>query len=162
WLGVRIDLRFRCQYSDTVRVRNLWNLSCDFNRWDRRSCLSVRRNELFDQASSPANKKIGGIPIISILGLIATLVGVGVASAGVTPAFTGSPVNPLYLLFLGFVFLLGVILYEISNIIRKGQGINRSLTFKEGPRCIDGCAPALQQFLQQLLVMSTVLAILGL
>ncbi len=31
-----------------------------------------------------------------------------------------------------------------------------------GPRCLDGCAPSLQQYLQRLLVMSTILEVLGL
>lgn len=92
-----------------------------------------RHRDWFEASPSPVNKRIAGFPIISLFGAIAAVVGVAIAYAAATPAFTGSPVNPIYLLFLLLVFVLGLMIYGASNYLRKRQGFDLSKNFKEIP-----------------------------
>ena len=92
-----------------------------------------RRDDLFAQATPPANKRIVGIPVISILGLIVALVGVLIAYSAAAPAFTGTAVNAQYLVFLALVFLAGLVVYGVSYYIRKRQGIDLSMILKTIP-----------------------------
>jgi amino acid transporter len=92
-----------------------------------------RHKDWFEASPSPVNKKVAGIPIVSIFGLISLLSGIGIAYAAATPAFTGAPVNPTYLVFLFLVFLVGVLIYGVSFYLRKREGIDLSANFKEIP-----------------------------
>ncbi len=86
-------------------------------------------------ASAPANvrRKIGGVPVISILGGVTLVTGIAVAGIAASPIFTNAPLNPLYLVGLGGVFVLGLVVYSISSAWNKRRGVDLSLRFKEIP-----------------------------
>src|SRR5208282_3744624 len=53
--------------------------------------LPYRRKQLFAQAQGPIQRKIGGVPVIVLLGLGTFLTGIFVAVAAADPALTGIP-----------------------------------------------------------------------
>jgi hypothetical protein len=67
-------------------------------------------------------RKISGIPVISILGLLTLISGVAVEYALLLPAIT----NFGYIVATGILptFLIGAILYAIIWTVRRRQGIN--------------------------------------
>lgn len=92
-----------------------------------------RRRDLFMGTTPSAQRKIGGVPVIVILGVITVLTAGFVGYSAASPAFTLSPVNPIYLLALVGVFIVGLVIYAISNSYNKSRGVSLSLRFKEIP-----------------------------
>jgi amino acid transporter len=92
-----------------------------------------RRKALFKETSAAVQRKIGGVPVIAILGLATFLVGVFVAVAAASPAYTNTPVNPDYIAGLASVFAGGLVIYAISYYYNKGKGVDLMLRFKEIP-----------------------------
>lgn len=98
--------------------------------------LPYRRKQLFAQAQGPIQRRIGGVPVITLLGLGTFLTGIFVAVVAADPAIAGSPgapVNPLYIGFLAFTFLIGLLIYVASYFIQKSRGVDITLRFKEIP-----------------------------
>ncbi len=91
-----------------------------------------RRKDLFAIAPSPSNKRVGGIPLISIVGVISFISSVIVIYALIKPVANGTFST---VLFEGIIptFIVGAIIYGISYYVRKGQGIDLSLLQKEIP-----------------------------
>jgi basic amino acid/polyamine antiporter, APA family len=91
-----------------------------------------RRKDLFAVAQSPANKKVAGVPIISIVGVISFIASLIVIYAIVKPSI-GGPFSTV--LFEGIIptFVVGAIVYVIAYFVRKGQGINLNMLQKEIP-----------------------------
>jgi amino acid transporter len=92
-----------------------------------------RRKALFKETSAAVQRRIGGVPVVAILGGATFVVGVFVAVAAASPAYTGAPVNPNYLAGLVSVFAGGLVIYAISYYYNKGKGIDLMLRFKEIP-----------------------------
>jgi hypothetical protein len=61
------------------------------------------------------------------------VIGVFVAVAAASPAYTGAPVNPYYIAGLASVFVGGLVIYAISYYYNKGRGVDLMLRFKEIP-----------------------------
>jgi amino acid transporter len=95
--------------------------------------LPARHKDLFNLAPANVTRRIGGIPVISLLGVATIIVGVFVSYTAASPAFTGAPVNPYYLLGLAMVFVVGLVIYAISYFYHKGRGFDLALRFKEVP-----------------------------
>lgn len=95
--------------------------------------LPYRHKDLFSLAPANVQRKIGGVPVIALLGLGTIIVGVFVAYTAASPVFTGAPVNPYYLLGLAMVFIVGLIIYAISYYINKSKGFDLALRFAEVP-----------------------------
>jgi amino acid transporter len=92
-----------------------------------------RRKELFQGSPDIVKKRIGGVPLISILGLLTFVVSAIIAYATLTPAFQGGPLNFQNVLVVGAITVLGVAFYYISYFYNKQRGIDLNLTFKEIP-----------------------------
>jgi len=89
-----------------------------------------RRRSLFDP--SPANIKIGPIPLLSLSGIISF------AFIGMIQYFLLS--NPLYgantppvLITIALVFLIGAVIYIASYLYHKKQGLDISMVFRDIP-----------------------------
>jgi len=95
--------------------------------------LPWRRKQLYSQATGPIQRKIGGVPVISLLGLGTFLTGLLVAIVAASPSFTGAAINPLYLAFLALTFLAGLVIYFVSYFLQKSRGVDITLRFKEIP-----------------------------
>ena len=95
--------------------------------------LPYRRKDLFAQAPPSVQRKIGSIPIISLLGLGTFLTGAFVAIAAASPSFTGAQVNPFYLAAILLTFVVGLLIYVVSYYYHKSKGLDITLRFKEIP-----------------------------
>jgi amino acid transporter len=91
-----------------------------------------RRRDIFD-LSEPAGKfKIGGVPLVSILGGISFVLSLVIIYAIVLPSIGGSFVT---IFFEGVIptFIIGAVLYGIAWASRRSQNINLSLVAREIP-----------------------------
>ena len=92
-----------------------------------------RKKALFSETSPAVQKRIGGAPVIAILGAATFIVGVFVAIAAASPAYTGAPVDAYYIAGLVAVFVGGLVIYAISYYVNKSRGVDLMLRFKEIP-----------------------------
>jgi APA family basic amino acid/polyamine antiporter len=86
--------------------------------------------------SSPAAKyKIGGFPLLSLMGILALIVNLWIAYVYVAGPPLGflSVSSTTSIEFIGGIFVACLFIYLISWGIRKSQGIELSLSFKEVP-----------------------------
>lgn len=90
-----------------------------------------RRKDLFNSAASPANKKIGGVPLLSLVGALSFISSVIVVYAILEPAI----LNLSTILLQGIIptFIVGAVIYIIAHFVRKSQGVNLNLLQKEIP-----------------------------
>jgi amino acid transporter len=91
------------------------------------------RKSIFQSTPPAVQRKVGGMPIVSILGLITFLVGLFVAVAAASPAYTGAPINPYYIAGLVGVFLAGLAIYSISYLFQRSRGVDLMMRFREIP-----------------------------
>ncbi|HKW05342.1 MAG TPA: amino acid permease [Nitrososphaerales archaeon] len=96
-----------------------------------------RLKSVFQSAPSVVNKKVGGVPLITILGVIGVIVNAYFGYATTSPAITPPPsgVTLQYLAFASVpvTIIAGFVIYAISYYVRKSQGISLGLAFKEIP-----------------------------
>lgn len=93
-----------------------------------------RRKDLFEQASDPvAKKKYGGVPLITILGILTFVISIYVVYALVAPAIGGVSFGTD--LFEGIIptFIIGVVIYVVAYAARRSQKVDLSLIAKEIP-----------------------------
>lgn len=89
--------------------------------------------DLFRQAPEFVQRRVGGIPLITISGALLACLHIGILYyAFKTPAFSG-PVSWRSLLFVVLVFAVPASGYFISRAIRRRQGVDLELAFKEIP-----------------------------
>jgi APA family basic amino acid/polyamine antiporter len=102
-----------------------------------------RRKELYNL--SPVNWRVVGIPVISVVGLL-SLVGLAILDVSVfSDVYSGISISPaadagagagvpfrMFWLSLG-IYVSGFIVYWIAKFIRKRQGIDISLAYREIP-----------------------------
>jgi amino acid transporter len=92
-----------------------------------------KHKDLFDQTPANVQRKLGGVPVIAILGAITFITGVFVAIVAASPIFTGAAINPYYLIALASVFIAGLVIYEISVYYNKSHGVDLAIRFKQIP-----------------------------
>jgi APA family basic amino acid/polyamine antiporter len=92
-----------------------------------------RHKDLFLSTPPNVQRRIGGVPVITILGVVTFLTGIFVAYVAASPIITNVPINPFYILGLALVFIAGLALYYASYYYHKGKGLDLSLRFKEIP-----------------------------
>jgi basic amino acid/polyamine antiporter, APA family len=95
--------------------------------------LPYRRRDLFEQAPEAVRRKIGGIPVMTLLGvgnlILFTLI---LVASFDTPAFSG-PTSGRAIAFVVGIYVSGVVLYFISREIQRRRGVNLDLLYKEIP-----------------------------
>jgi basic amino acid/polyamine antiporter, APA family len=99
-------------------------------------CLSAvvlpLRKSLFRQAPSIVQKRVGGIPVISLLGIFAfVMVMVFLIGGQILPALSG--LNPTAAIVSLTMFLSGLPFYYIAKYVRNKQHIDIGLAYKEIP-----------------------------
>jgi len=94
--------------------------------------LPFRRSDLFELAPSMVQKKVGGVPVLSILGVLSFLIGLWQAWVGTTPAVAGE-IRPEYIAFLLAIYIIALVIYGISSVYHSRKGIPLELVFKEIP-----------------------------
>jgi len=92
-----------------------------------------RRKALFQSTAASVQRRIGGVPVVAIVGLATFLIGAFVAVAAASPAYTGAAINPNYLIALVGVFAAGLLIYAVSYYYQKGRGVDLMMRFREIP-----------------------------
>jgi amino acid transporter len=95
--------------------------------------LPYKHKDLFQQSPPNVQRKLGGVPVIAILGVITFLTGIFVAVVAASPIFTGAPINPYYIIGLASVFVGGFVIYEASVYYHKSKGLDLAMRFKQIP-----------------------------
>ena len=93
----------------------------------------TRRKEIFDTAPAAVTRKIAGIPVIALIGALSfvTIIGVLIFGQLIPTIQGGLPVGPTAWTF--GIFLGGIPFYYIVRAIRKRQGIDLSLVYRQIP-----------------------------
>jgi amino acid transporter len=91
-----------------------------------------RRKDIFDNADKISSRRVGGVPLITIFGLLTLVSSVIIVYSVIAPILTAT--FPLVLVE-GIIpsFIIGVILFVIAWIVRRSQGLDLSLLQKEIP-----------------------------
>ncbi len=95
----------------------------------------IRRPDLF--RNSPANVRIGGIPILPIVAGLSILVMIGLAYLVLSYQSLGianTQLGPLPgFIFMGALIVIGLVIYFVARAVRAYQGINLDLIYRELP-----------------------------
>jgi len=90
------------------------------------------RKDLWERAPAIVRLKLGPVPVLSVLAVIAILLSVYLGYASISPAFVGE-LNPAIVGFTLGLFVIGIVIYLISSLWHKKAGIPLELSFKEIP-----------------------------
>ena len=94
---------------------------------------SKKARPIWEQAPSVVRKKVLGIPVITVLGVIEAITFVYVTYlAGTSPALSG-PINPLSVGVIFIVYILAILTYGGSKIYHKRHGLDIDMAFQELP-----------------------------
>ncbi|MFI5420372.1 MAG: hypothetical protein ACHQ1H_05345, partial [Nitrososphaerales archaeon] len=91
-----------------------------------------RRKDIFEKSDALSRKKIGGLPVITILGIISLIVCAITVYAIVLPSI-GGPFLTVFSEGIIPTFIIGAIIYAIAWATRRNQGIDLSLLQREIP-----------------------------
>lgn len=95
--------------------------------------LPYRKPELFESAPDMVKRRVAGIPLITIAGVVNfILFSLILYSSYTLPAFSG-PVGPVAIAFVLGIYIVGVIIYYVVAAFRKRQGIDLDLLYTEIP-----------------------------
>jgi APA family basic amino acid/polyamine antiporter len=95
--------------------------------------LPYRRPEIFATAPDYVQRRVGGIPVITLLGIgNLILFSMVLYSAFKLPAFSG-PTGSDAVLFVIGVYLAGVVWYLVARAINKRRGVDLALLYREIP-----------------------------
>ncbi len=92
-----------------------------------------RRKDLFNNSVPFARKKIGGVPLVSVVGLVTFVSGAALAVMSINPTYSGAALNVPLLSVQVLIFALGLVIYYVSVLYRRRQGVDLSTTFMEIP-----------------------------
>ena len=93
-----------------------------------------RRPDLY--RASPANVNVGGIPVLKIVSPLAILVMLFLTYCVLAypPLALGSADNTWWVpAFIGMIVVVGLVVYYGAKFIRRGQGIDIDLVYRELP-----------------------------
>ncbi|MEM4246242.1 MAG: amino acid permease [Candidatus Bathyarchaeia archaeon] len=96
----------------------------------------IRRRDIYEKSPAIVQKKIAGIPLTFILGLVTAIISAAVVYSVLYPALTGEAVA-LQLRYLAstilFLIVVPIIIFYASYYYRKAKGVPMDLRFKEVP-----------------------------
>jgi amino acid transporter len=90
------------------------------------------RKDLWERSPPIVRAKVGPVPILSMLAVVAIVLSAYLGYASISPAFVGD-LDPSILTFTIGLFLVGIIIYFISSAYHRRVGIPLELSFKEIP-----------------------------
>ncbi|MEM2189074.1 MAG: APC family permease [Nitrososphaerota archaeon] len=91
-----------------------------------------RRKDIFEASPEIVKKRIGGIPLITILGIISLIITSFIVYATLTPTF-GGVLEPTNLFYNMLIFPIGLVIYFVASLYRRKTGLPLELSFKEVP-----------------------------
>jgi len=92
-----------------------------------------RRKDIFEKAPKYVKLRIAGVPVMSIIGIATAIIATSVATFTALPAYTGAPVNPLYVSVVLSMFVFALIYYMIVSWYNKRRGLDMSIAYRELP-----------------------------
>jgi amino acid transporter len=96
-----------------------------------------RQKELFESSPKIVRWKIGGLPFITILGIVGVIVnayfGYATTSPAITPPPSGAVLQYLAFASVPLTIIAGLLIYAVSYYVRKAQGIPLGLAFTQLP-----------------------------
>jgi len=93
--------------------------------------LPYRLKDVFE--TSAVNQRIGGIPIISIIGVLSVIAQAFMAWVFLRDPSAGLNGHPGMIVFNIVVFLSGLVVYYIAKFVQRSRGVNVDLSFKQVP-----------------------------
>jgi amino acid transporter len=95
--------------------------------------LPYRRPEIFATAPDYVQRRVGGVPVITLLGLgNLILFSMVLYSAFKLPAFSG-PTGTGAVLFVIGIYVAGVVWYLVARALNKRRGVDLNLLYREIP-----------------------------
>jgi amino acid transporter len=92
-----------------------------------------RKKDVFNNSDPTARMKLGGIPLITILGAISFVISLVTIYAILLPQIGGAAFFSDFFYGIVFTFIIGAVIYFIAWGARKSQGIDLSLLQREIP-----------------------------
>jgi len=97
-----------------------------------------RCKDMFEASPEIVRKRVGNVPIITILGIAGLIMEVFISYATVLPSVTPPPAGPLIVQLLSYslvpiVAVAGVLIYASAYLYRRSQGLDLTLLFKQVP-----------------------------
>ncbi|HET9671612.1 MAG TPA: APC family permease [Actinomycetota bacterium] len=127
WLGI-----YSAAYSSAI----LYSIVAWFLGWIVLGIAGIvypyRRKELFEAGPPATQRRIAGIPVISILGFLTLAVSIFTEWAVAQPFFKGEAEANQYVTVLGMA-LAPVVIYLVAHFYHKSKGIPLSLQFSQVP-----------------------------
>ncbi|MDW8021245.1 MAG: APC family permease [Nitrososphaerota archaeon] len=91
-----------------------------------------KRKDIFEVSPPIVKAKVGGVPLLVILGVISLAVSSFIIYATLTPAY-GGVLDPINLFYNMLIFPFGLVIYFAASLYRRKTGIPLELSFKEIP-----------------------------
>jgi amino acid transporter len=127
WLGI---------YSAAYSTAILYSIVAWFLGWIVLGIAGIvypyRRKELFEAGPPATQRRIGGIPVISILGFLTLAVSIFTEWAVAQPFFEGDAEANQYIT-VGAMALAPIVIYVIAHYYHKSRGIPLALQFSQVP-----------------------------
>ena len=98
----------------------------------------IRRKDLFASSPDIVKKKIGQVPLISLLGVAGLVISIFLTYSTLQPAVTAPPsgstlVQAISYAFVPLTMVLSLIIYAFAAAYRKRQGMDMGIAFRELP-----------------------------
>jgi amino acid transporter len=127
WLGI---------YSAAYSTAILYSIVAWFLGWIVLGVAGIvypyRRKELFEAGPPATQRRIGGIPVISILGFLTLAVSIFTEWAVAQPFFKGDAESEQYIT-VAAMALAPIVIYLIAHFYHKSRGIPLALQFSQVP-----------------------------
>ena len=127
WLGI-----YSPAYSEAI----LYTIASWFIAWIILGVAGIvfpyRRRELFEASPPAVQRRIAGIPVISILGCATLAVSIFTEWAVAQPFFTGGA-SPLQYVTVAAMVVVPIVIYVIAHFYHQSKGIPLSLQFSQVP-----------------------------
>jgi amino acid transporter len=95
--------------------------------------LPYRKRDLFQAAPDMVKRRVFGVPLITIAGVVNLLLFTIILYSSFTlPAFAG-PVGTVAVAFVLGIYLVGLIIYFVAAAVRRQQGVDLNLLYSEIP-----------------------------
>jgi basic amino acid/polyamine antiporter, APA family len=95
--------------------------------------LPYRKRDLFEAAPDMVKRRVFGVPLIAIAGVVNLLLFTIILYSSFTlPAFAG-PVGTIAVAFVLGIYLVGLVIYFVAAVIRRQQGVDLNLLYSEIP-----------------------------
>jgi amino acid transporter len=91
-----------------------------------------RRRDIFDSSPTIVKIKLGGLPLVSLLGGMLAVIAAFLAYSVISPAYVGV-LNATYVYAVIVLLLLGVVIFYISYAYHRRKGLSLDLAYREVP-----------------------------